>query len=193
MDTMPSQFEVSQSLQALEAIEADLRQLIANLTECQFQAPPLTGGWSIGHCIEHLTLTGNGFLGEWDAALQSAARQGLRSDGPFPYSFWQRSILRFAEPPYGIKVKTTRPFAPCTRRPMDLTLRRFQKMHYEMAHRLESSRGLDADRIKVRSPFLSWISYSLGMSFDLALAHERRHLWQAWQVRNQLTGREKCA
>ena len=29
--------------------------------------------------------------------------------------------------------------------------------------------------------------------FDLALAHERRHLWQAWQIHKQFTGQERCA
>ena len=193
MDTTHSHFDVSRSLQAVEAIEHDLARLTANLTECQFQAPPRTGGWSIGYCIEHLTLTGNGFLVEWDAALKAAAKQRLRSEGPFPYSLLQRSILMFAEPPYKMKVATTKPFVPYSRRSMDETLRRFQKMHYELAHCLIASQGFDAARIKVKSPFLSWISYSLGMSFDLALAHERRHLWQAWRIRTKFTGEEKCA
>ncbi len=141
METIASRFEVSRSLKALESIEADLARLTENLTECQFQAPPRVGGWSIGYCIEHLTLTGNGFLVEWDTALRAAALQGLKSDGPFPYSFLQRSILRFAEPPYTVKVKTTRPFAPYSRRAMDETLRRFRKMHYEMAACISASEG----------------------------------------------------
>jgi hypothetical protein len=177
----------------MQAIEEDLGRLTANLTECQFQAPPLTGGWSIGHCIEHLTLIGNGFLVEWDAALKNASAKGIKSEGPFPYSFLQRSILKFAEPPSGMKVKAPKAFVPCSRRPMDETLRRFQKMQYGLAHAIASSRGFDAARIKVKSPCLAWICYPLGMSFDLALAHERRHLWQAWQIRKQFTGQEKCA
>jgi hypothetical protein len=192
MDTKTKSFAVPECLQAIAAVEDDLDRLTADLTECQFQAPPRSGGWSIGYCIEHLTLTGNGFMDEWDAALETAAAQGLRADGPFPYSWFQRRLLSFAEPPYAVKVKTTRPFVPCARRSMADTVRRFLKMHAQMTSRVERSEGFDAARIRVKSPFLSWLSYSLGMSFDLAVAHERRHLWQAWQIRRQFTGQEKC-
>jgi hypothetical protein len=192
MSTIPYKYDIPRCLLSIAAIEGDVRQLTATLTECQFQAPPRTGGWSIGYCIEHLILTGNAFLGGWDAALRTATANGQRSDGPFPYSWLGRAILRFAEPPYRVRVKTTRPFAPCGRRSKDETIRQFLKMHQELAARVSASRGLDVINVKVRSPFVSWIRYPLGLSFDFALAHERRHLWQAWQVRQQLTGQEAC-
>jgi hypothetical protein len=69
---------------------------------------------------------------------------------------------------------------------MKETIARFLAMHQELASRMAKSRGLDARRTKVQSSFASGIWYSLGFSFDLALAHERRHFWQAWQVRRML-------
>jgi hypothetical protein len=60
-------------------------------------------------------------------------------------------------------------------------------MHHELARRIELSIGLDAGQARVQSPFASWIRYPLGFSFDFALTHERRHLWQAWRVRQQFT------
>lgn len=191
MVTIPSEYDLPLCLQAMAAIEADLAKLTANLTAGQFQAPPRAGGWSIGYCIEHLILSGNAFLVKWDAAIHAARPGGRQSDGPFRYSWLGRGILRFAEPPYRVKVKTTRPFDPSSRRPMEETVRRFLKMHQEIAVRLSASRGLDATRVKVRSPFVSWLWYPLGLSFDLALTHERRHLWQAWQVRGQLINQER--
>jgi hypothetical protein len=94
------------------------------------------------------------------------------------------------EPPGRMKVKTTRAFVPCCRRSMDETVRRFLKMHQELRDRARAIQSLDTSKIKVQSPFLSWIRYPVGMSFDLVLAHERRHLSQAWEVRRQLTGQE---
>jgi hypothetical protein len=182
MPTIPGQYDTSRCLQTITEIEADLARLTAQLTECQFQAPPRNGGWSVAYCVEHLILTGNAFVAEWDAALVL----GRRSEGPFRYSWLGRGILRFFEPPYRMRIKTTGQFAPCCRRSKDETIRRFLKMHHEVAARVSASRELDAVGIKVRSPFVSWIRYPLGLSFDLALAHERRHLWQAWQVNRQL-------
>ena len=181
MTTIPSEYDTSRCLQALADIEADLDRLTEDLTEAEFQAPPRSGGWSIGYCAEHLILTGNAGLAMWDAALAT----GRRNHGPFRYSWLGRAILRFAEPPYRMRIKTPRGFVPCGRRSKAETLLRFRRMHREMASRVSASHGLDALQIKVRSPFVSWIRYPLGLSFDLALAHERRHLWQAWQVRQQ--------
>jgi hypothetical protein len=168
------------------AIEAELTELALSLTEAQFQAPPRTGGWSAGHCIEHLVLTGNEFVAKWDTALKRARTSGSPANTPVRSPWWQRAVLRATEPPYRLKSKTTQSFCPCSRRSMQKTIRRFLSMHQEFVKRLESSQEVNTETTQVQSPFASWMWYPLGFSFDLALAHERRHLWQAWQVRQQL-------
>jgi len=189
MEPNPRSFDAATCLKSLAAIEAEVQRLTADLTEAQFQAPPRTGGWSIGYCIEHLTLAGDRFLAEWAAAL-NRAEPNTRHCGGFAYSWLQRRIIAFAEPPYGFKIKATKPLEPCARRSREQTVRRFLQMHREFARRVSASQAYDTRRIKVRSPLLSFGRYPLGMSFDLALAHERRHLWQALQVRNQLALKE---
>jgi hypothetical protein len=180
------EFDPTECLKAVAAVEADLNCLVSSLNEIQFHAPPRTGGWSIAYCIEHLALSGQAFLSRWDWALKEVTAKQYHSDGPFSYNWWQRRLLRIAEPPYKLKTKTREPFVPCSRRPMPDTISRFLSIHQEFARRVASSPGLDVGRVKIQSPFASSISYPLGFSFDLALAHERRHLWQAWQVRQQL-------
>ena len=64
---------------------------------------------------------------------------------------------------------------------------RFLDMHQGLTGRLIASQDLDVRRTRVQSPFSVWLSYPLGFSFDLALAHERRHLSQAWRVHRQVT------
>ena len=179
-----SGFTPSDSLLAAEAIEQDLGRLVTGLKEAQFHASSLTGGWSVAYCIEHLVLTGHAFLPKWDLALKQASRQRLHT-GPISYWWWHRLILARFEPPYRLKTKTTWAFMPCSRQSIEETLRHFTNMHRELMHRIKLSAPIDAGRARVQSPFASWISYPLGFSFDLALAHERRHLWQAWQVRRQ--------
>jgi hypothetical protein len=193
MAAIPGGYDISRCVQAIRAIDADLERLTSNLTECQFHAPSRAGGWSVGQCIEHLILTGDAFLPAWDGAIGTAVTAGARSDGPFHYSWTQRAILRFAEPPYRVRIKTTRQFVPCSRRSLEETVRRFRKMHDEMAARASASRGFDAAPVRVQSPFIAWIRYPLGLSFDLALAHERRHLWQAWQIFNEIGQDSSCA
>ena len=190
MVSVPDSFVPENCLKAMTAIEDDLTHLTASLTEAEFHAPTRSGGWSVAYCVEHLVLTGQSLLPLWDATLKLAVEQKRYSQGPFPYPWWQRGILRLVQPPYRLKTKTLRTFTPCSRRTTEEELRRFLRMHKQLAGRIETSRGIDALGISVQSPIASWIQYPLGFSFDFALAHERRHLWQAWQVRRQLPSAE---
>jgi DinB superfamily len=185
MQRVPTEFKPSYSLIAAEAVEQDLCRLVTSLKETQFHASSLTGGWSVAYCIEHLVLTGHAFLPKWDLALKEAAGRRQHSSGPFHYRWWHRLLLAASEPPYRIKTRTAWAFTPCSRQSVEETLRHFSGMHRELTRRIERSIDVDAGRARVQSPFVSWISYPLGFSFDLALAHERRHLWQAWQIRRQ--------
>jgi hypothetical protein len=47
---------------------------------------------------------------------------------------------------------------------------------------IAKANGLDLARIKVPSP-AGPFKFGLGQRIALLAAHDRRHLWQAWQVR----------
>jgi len=186
MANQPSGFEPTESLSVAKAIEYDLRLLATGITEAQFHAPARGGGWSVAQCIEHLVLTGQAYLPKWDLALRDAARQQLHGRAPFPYHWWHRLILGALKPPYKMKTRAPQSLAPCTRRSIEEGIHYFLVMHHELTRRIGLSVGLDAGRARVQSPFISWVWYPLGFSFDLALMHERRHLWQASQVLQEL-------
>jgi hypothetical protein len=178
-------FDVPRCLEWAAAIEADLTRLTGTLTEAQFHAPSRAGGWSVGFCIEHMVLTGRAFLPRWDAALQDAAAKKRIGKHPEHYTWWQRRILHLLENPDRLKQKTSPPFEPYSRRSIEETIARFLAMHQEFRRRITASRGLDISRSRVQSPFVPWFRYALGFSFDLALVHERRHIFQAWNTTRQ--------
>ena len=187
MVRVPNGFELQRWREEIRAVNAEVDEIAASVTESQFHAPRRQGGWSVGHCLEHLILTGEAFVAAWDRALEEAPVVSRADTASSRYSWWERGALRFMEPPYRLKFRTTQGFAPSCRRSMTTTVERLQHLHSEFTKRAERSRGLDLKRIQVQSPFSAWISYPVEFSFDLAIAHERRHLWQARQVR-RLTG-----
>ena len=167
-----------------------MHQLAATLTESQFHAPPRGGGWSVGYCMEHLVLSGRVFLAKWDEALERAARERAFGESPNdavrPYRWWQRKVLEYAENPARLKHKTPALLEPFSRHSIEETLTRFFEMHRDLVHRLDASRNLDVRQTRVQSPFIGWPWFELGFSFDLCLAHERRHLNQAWRVSQEV-------
>jgi len=171
-------------------IEEELNRLTAGLTECQFHAPPRDGGWSIGYCIEHLVATGHDYIAQWDRLIAAQARLSV-SAGPcvfaYPYNWWQRGLLHFVENSVlGIRLRSPASAVPRMRRPLPQAVEAFRNLHRDLALRLAQCRVLDPQRTRVRSPNSRWIRLPLGFSFDLVLAHERRHLRQAWRLRHQL-------
>jgi len=185
MASVSNGFDVTRCLEAASAIEADVNRLASVLTEGQFHAPSRGGGWSVGYCIEHLILTGQAYFPKWDIAIETAVESPVT--GSLPYGWWQRRILSYAEDPSRFRKKAPSELVPCSRHSVERTVARFLEMHHGLTGRVIASQGLDVKRIKVQSPFFLWLWYPLGFSFDLALAHERRHLAQAWRVQRQLT------
>ncbi len=187
MEFVGAGFDAEEWRKAAAAIEADLTNLTAALTEAQFHAPPRDGGWSVSYCIEHLLLAGTAFLPVWDAALEHSSdlRRPKRMDR---FGWWRRWLLRLVQDPSRLKQKADDRLVPRTRRSIGEAVRQFRALHEEFARRVDRSRDVGVLAMRVRSPFRPWLRYSLGFSFDLVLAHERRHLGQAWLVRQKVTG-----
>lgn len=177
-----AQFDQDGVLAQLTALEQELDRLLDGLTEEQFHPPASNGGWSIAKCLEHLDLTGQGMIKEWDAAL-AVARPGAAA---VKHPWWVRKFIAFLEPPYSRgKGKTPPAFEPAALRTRQEARARFQAMHDGTRERLERSRVVDANA-RVQSPFASWIKYPLGSAFELFTAHERRHLFQAENVKRDI-------
>lgn len=92
-------------------------------------------------------------------------------------------MLRGMEPPPRVKLKVTWRLAPPPTRGPEDAVARFLTIQDGIQRRLASANDLDLVGVKVRSPVVSWLHYRLGFAFAFLAAHERRHLWQAWQVR----------
>jgi hypothetical protein len=62
----------------------------------------------------------------------------------------------------------------------------FSSLQQQFKVCLEESSGLDLAKIRVTTAVTKHITFSLGQEFTLILAHERRHLRQAYRVRSRL-------
>jgi len=65
-----------------------------------------------------------------------------------------------------------------------VSLLQFLRVRDQLAERVRQADGLDLKRARVTSPVTRLLRMPLGAYFAFILAHERRHLWQARQVRN---------
>jgi hypothetical protein len=57
------------------------------------------------------------------------------------------------------------------------------RTHFPELERIDRQRGIDLSKAKVNNPVSKWFTLSLGQYLALHAAHERRHLWQARQIK----------
>jgi hypothetical protein len=65
-------------------------------------------------------------------------------------------------------------------------LKSFADSHDEVRALLLESAEVDLNRIRFKNPFVRLLRFTVGTGLLIILAHDRRHLWQAKQVRSTL-------
>jgi hypothetical protein len=171
-------------LAELAAIESRSEALTAGLDEAAFSWSPAPGRWSVGQCLEHLNLTADAFFPLLDRAMD----QGKPCSEPaaaMRARLVARGFLGILEPPYKRGVKAPGPARPAPKLVMADVTGRFAEAQKKLGERIDRARGIDLNRSKMRHPAIPVVKFSVGEIFEILLAHERRHLWQAENVRRE--------
>lgn len=166
-----------------EAIKSEARELWEGMTDAQFNWRSEPGRWSIGECLAHLNVTGQVYLPVIDRRIREARAAGRTSPGPYRYSFFGKLIVRGIEPPAKIKFKAPKIFAPQPEHLLSSVGPAFITLQEQLIKQLRAANGLDLGGVRITSPASKLLKVSLGQIFLLTAAHERRHLYQARQLK----------
>lgn len=174
--------ELAEYRRQLRDVRADAEKLVEGLTDSQFNWSPAPGRWSIAECLDHLN---NGWrvLDKLDRKIASATEQGLRGEGPYRHPLLGRLYVRLMEPPPKIRARSPKAYVPKPDQPVSAVAPRFLELQEKIIERVVAADGLDLGGIRMSSPISRRFRMSLGQWFAFLAAHERRHVWQAWQVR----------
>jgi len=174
--------ELRDYYEQIENIKEDVLELTAPLEDAQFNWRPARKQWSISECLVHLNLADSLDLPALSEEIERAHAAGWTGSGPFRYGFLSRKFVRWTEPPPKLRIKAPKWYVPLSDQPKETVVAEFISVHDRLLELISKSNGLDLARIKVPTP-IRRVKFSLGQWFALATAHDRRHLWQAWQVR----------
>jgi hypothetical protein len=180
----PLNSEIERLVYQVKVVLQEAEGLYWGLSDDQINWTPAPGQWSMAQCLDHLNTTNAVFMEKIDAAMKDGRARGVLGDGPYTYGFLSRWFLRALTPPVKTKFKAPKNMRPAPRRAMADLLPTWESSHQRITDMMRDSNGLDLARVKVASPASKLISYPLGIAFWIATAHDRRHLWQARQVRN---------
>jgi hypothetical protein len=180
--TLPDDPRLRQYLEAIDAIRADARGLADGLTREQFNWRPDGRRWSVGQCLQHIVLTARLYPRKIEKMLaESRARQ--QRERAYREGVFSRWFVRSMEPPPSIRVRTMSKVEPSADLDPATVLAEFDAIHLELARLTRAADGLSLVHGRTRSPFLPVLQFTLGQTIAMNLAHARRHLWQARQVR----------
>lgn len=169
----------------IEAITSEADRVLAGLSEAQVNWRPAPDRWSVGECISHLNVGMRAVLPALDRAIESARERGFAGANTGRYGWFARWMVRSQEPPVKRRVKTFPVFQPvATRHDGAPLLAEFRAFRGELRERLARAEGIDWGRATVVSPASRFFRLPFGAYVAFLLAHDRRHLWQAREVRN---------
>ena len=171
--------------EAFDAAERDARSLVAGLTEQlgAWRAEP--GSWSVAECLDHLATGNRVYLGAMQPAAERALTEGRRRRGPARPGLIGGWFVRTLEPPAkpGLKRKAPRKIQPRVAPPLGDAAGQFLASQDEVRAFLRRYADIDLTSVHFPNPFVRGIRFSLATGLHVIAAHERRHLWQAWRVR----------
>jgi hypothetical protein len=183
--------ELQEMLRQIDAIKADGHAVCAGLSELQFNWRPEEGRWSVAECLVHLNRSVTATLPAFDRAIADGRVKGrtAKGGGPVRYGWFSRWMIGSMEPPPKRRMKTFPIFAVPVggTHAIGRVLPEFVAVRDQLAERVRSADGLDLQGNRTVSPVTRLLRMPLGAYLQFVIAHDRRHLWQARQVRNGLS------
>lgn len=181
------------------SLRADLQQIIdeidaggrvaealaSPLTDAQFSFSVDPGrAWSIAQCLDHLATMNAVYCRPLGETVEAARQKGLTGGGPIAPSFFGRKFIASLEPPVTRKVRTPKAGTPRVSGSRDEILAAYRASHDTIRAIVRKAAGIDVNRATFKNPFLPLVRVRVGTALRILAAHERRHLWQAEQVRS---------
>ena len=167
----------------LDLVSDHARKLFASLNEEQLKKRPASGGWSVTECVQHLSQTSKQYESIFDSVFPTAPK----GKGPFQMDFKGMLLCWVMKPPYRVmKVKTTPNLEPSPAGSASQVLSDFLASQERFAGYVDRADGIALDKTIITSPFNAKMQYNLFSCFQIITVHQRRHLWQAEQVKKKL-------
>jgi len=170
---------------AFDTIEQDARALVGGLTERSGAWRPDHDSWSIAECLDHLAIANRVYLRAMEPAAERALKQGSTRRGPAQPGMIGSWFIRTLEPPVKPRLRTRAPQRIQPRRAPSLgdAFTQFLASHDEVRSFLRRYAQIDLAGARFPNPLVRGIRFSLATGLHVIAAHERRHVWQAWRVR----------
>ena len=186
---MPLSNDLAVLISEIAANISHAESLCAGLSREQFNWSPAPGRWSVGQNLAHLNVVNEGELVPMAAAIAHGRARDTTGEGPFTYGILSRKFIASQQLPVKRKFKAPKYYEPPPSVDPTPTLAEYRRISTAVRALSQSAAGLDLSRVKTTLPALpallrAVIKMPLGARLELLTTHDRRHLYQAEEVRH---------
>lgn len=176
--------EIRRILDELEANQRRAETLVADLDDRALNWRPDEHSWSTAQCLDHLNVSNRVYLAAMRPAIEEARRRGRLRRGPVRPGWFERWFVASLEPPPKRKLSAPKKIVPAMAGEKGPLLDEFRRLYGEIVTILRESADLDLG-VRFRNPFIPLFHFRVWTGFLVIPTHERRHLWQAEQLRKK--------
>lgn len=182
--------DLQRLLDQVDATEREARSVVEGLDHAAANWQPDDGrAWSVAQCLDHLAKLNVFYM---EAVLPAARDAAARQAGTFSSvrATWMgRWFAQSLEPPVTRRFRVPTPaVAPASDLDPAATLRAFEASHDGYRELVGLCARFDPNRLRLANPFFRFVPMRMATILLVVPAHDRRHLWQARNVRARLPG-----
>ena len=174
--------DVSTVLAEGRLVADETRRAFGRLSAQQINWTPRAGEWSIGQCFDHLIISNRPYFQIIEEIRKGRRRRRTWQRMPLLPRFFGKLIINTLRPDSGRKAKARPAFYPSSSHIAPGVIGNFLEQQERLLLFMESTRGLDLDGIRITSPVISFVTYSLMDAYRIIVAHEQNHFVQARRV-----------
>ncbi len=157
--------------QLTEAITAQVGALGQN----QLNWKPNATEWSVGQQIEHVVIANRSYFPMFEQIVAGTRTPALRERLPLAPALFGRLLIASLDPERLRKVRTAKLFEPTLSVVEPSIVTAFTRQQQRLVELMHGCASLDAARIIITSPAVSFITYSLLDAFRILVVHEQHH------------------
>ena len=179
---------------SFQAVEQDARLLVKGLSETHGTWRAQPGSWSVAECLDHLATANRVYLRAMQPAAERALAAGRQRRGAAHPGLVGGWFVRALEPPVKpvSRMKAPGKIRPRPSPPLADAAEQYLTAHHETVLFLRRFAAIDLTGVRFPNPFIKGLRFSLATGLHVLVAHDRRHLWQAWRVRTAAEESERA-
>jgi len=176
--------DLQRILDDINAADRAADVIAAACSDEQFHWRPREGqGWSIGECLDHLATINVVYGNAIRQGIQNARTRGWTRRTAAAPGFFGSLFVKSLEPPVTRRLRAPANTRPGPQRSRDATLAAYHAAHEQIRAMVADAAEIDANRACFVNPFIRVVRVRVSTGLSVIAAHDRRHLWQAEQVR----------